>query len=68
MLNVALLIRWLGPTRTGVESQVGDISVGPLQLSQNHSTHRPALLVRPLSLGPAPAPQVNGPMHVVLGR
>lgn len=57
----------LGLTRTGVEGQVGNLSAGPLQLGQNHGTHCPALLVGPLSLGPAPAPQVNAAVHVVLG-
>lgn len=57
----------LGLTWAGVESQVGDLSIGPLQLRQNHSTNGPVLLARPLGLGPAPAPQINGAMHVVLG-
>lgn len=63
-------LQWLeqaGLTGTGIESQVGCICVGPLQLSQDHSTHGPALLVGPLSPGPAPAPQVNGAMQDVLG-
>lgn len=67
MINAALLIEGRGLTRAGVESQVGNFSVGPLQFSKNHSTHCPVLLVRPLSLGPVPAPQVNGVVQVVLG-
>lgn len=67
MLNASELTRWGELTRTGVESQVGNLSVGPLQLSQNHSTHCLALLVRPLNLGPAPAPQVDATIQVVLG-
>jgi len=64
-----MLSHWLddvGLTGTGVESQVRNISVGPLQLSQDHGTHSPALLIRPQSLGPAPAPKVDGTMHVAL--
>lgn len=63
---MALVASFYGLTWAGVESQVGNVSLSPLKLSQQHSTHGPALLGRELSLGPAPAPQVDGSLHVAL--
>lgn len=62
-----LLIGYVAPTWTGVESQVRDLGGGPLQLSQHHGAHLEALLVGFLGFGAAPAPQVDATVQEVLG-
>lgn len=67
LLLLLMMIGRVAPTWTGVESQVRDLGGGPLQLSQHHSAHLAALLVRILGFGAAPAPQVDAAMKEVLG-
>ena len=56
--------RWL--TWTGVQSQVRNLSAGPLQLHQNHSTHTQALLIGSLGRRSAQTPQIDTAVEKVL--